>query len=290
MNFVNLTGLWCLEESFALRMHGIINARILAGKSPLSTSFFSDHPAKSIEARLKASKQPVMAGSMAYYDYIASAYTVDGVCVISIVGTLTRYGMCNWGYEDLAGILAAADRSEAVRAILLKIDSGGGSVDGLRAFADAVRATKKVVMVWTSFCASAAYFIASQATEIWLEDSPLQVIGSIGTLMVYTDQSQALEKEGYQVEIFRATESVDKARINGIEPLSNDDRQEIQEMLDGCQKEFAGYVRRGRAGLLTSDEWKSAKMYGPSKGIALGLADQKGTLQGAIKRALQLSN
>ncbi|GAB3990349.1 hypothetical protein GCM10028807_17320 [Spirosoma daeguense] len=285
-----LNGIWHLEGDYAARMQGLVKPRIRAGRDPIAPSLISEHPARTIQARLAVHNPAVMAGTLAYYEYVASYYTTsEGVCIIPILGTLTRYGLCNWGYEDLAGILAIADRMESVKAILLKIDSPGGAVDGLRTFADVVRACKKPVVVWTNYCASAAYFIASQAAEIWLEDSPLPIIGSIGTLMVYTDQRQALEKAGLQVEIFRATESTDKARINGIEALSDEDRDDIQKMLDSCQKEFAGYVRRGRAGLLTSDEWKTAKMYGKSDGIRIGLANQAGTLQGATKRALQLA-
>lgn len=289
MNLTNLTGIWHLEGGLAARMHSHINARLLAGKDPVSPSLLAEHPARAIKATLADGGRTIVAGTFAYFDYVADFYTVDGVCILPILGTLTRYGLCNWGYEDLAGILQAADRADSIKAVLLKIDSGGGAVDGLRAFADVVRSTKKPVLVWTNFCASAAYFIASQATEIWVEDTPLQVIGSIGTLMVYTDQSQALEKAGYQVEIFRAEKSVDKARVNGLEPLPDESRAEIQGILNNCQKEFAGYVKRGRSGLLTSDEWETAKMYVPGEGIRIGLADQKGTFQGAIKRALQLA-
>lgn len=178
---------------------------------------------------------------------------------------------------------------EDIKSVLLRIDSGGGAVDGLIALADAIRATKKPVDVWTNFYASAAYFIASQARYIWLEDSPLPVMGSIGTLMVYTDQSKALEQQGLAVEIFRATESTDKATANGIELLSDEVQAEIQTMLDLCQTQFVGYVQRGRAGLLKSDEWKTAKLYGTDKAISIGLADFKGTLQQAIKKASQMA-
>ena len=282
---LSISGLWHLEPTFAARMEAMARPRIQAGKEPIAPGLISEHPSLAVRATLATAGLQVMAGTISYYEYVANQYTVYGVCVIPIIGTLTRYGLCSWGYEDLAGIIAVADRMEGVKSILLRVDSGGGAVDGLRALADAIRACKKSVDVWTNFCASAAYFIASQARYIWLEDSPLPVMGSIGTLMVYTDQSEALKKQGLAVEIFRATDSVDKATANGIEPLSDEVRAEIQTMLDTCQKQFVGYVQRGRAGLLKSDEWKTAKMYGTDKAISIGLADFKGTLQQAIKKA-----
>ncbi|MVM36127.1 hypothetical protein GO755_39310 [Spirosoma sp. HMF4905] len=284
---LTISGLWHVEASFAARMEAMARPRILAGKEPIAPGLISEHPSLAIRATLQTAGLQVMAGTISYYEYVATQYTVDGVCVIPIIGTLTRYGLCSWGYEDLAGLLAVADKMEDIKSILLRIDSGGGAVDGLKALADAIRAMKKPVDVWTNFCASAAYFIASQARYIWLEDSPLPVIGSIGTLMVYTDQSKALEQQGLAVEIFRATESVDKATANGIEPLSDEVRAEIQTMLDACQTQFVGYVQRGRAGLLKSDEWKTAKLYGTNKALAIGLADFKGTLNQAIKKSAQ---
>lgn len=283
--FLNIAGLWHLEPAFAARMEAVARPRLLAGKEPIAPGLLSEHPARAIQATLQTAGLQVMAGTISYYEYVAKQYTVDGVCVIPIIGTLTRYGLCSWGYEDLAGLLAAADKMADIKAILLRIDSGGGAVDGLRALADAIRSTKKPVDVWTNFCASAAYFIASQARYIWVEDSPLPVAGSIGTLLVYTDQSKALEKAGLKVEIFRATESRDKATMNGIEPLTDEVRAEVQATLDGCQRQFVGYVQRGRAGLLKSDEWRTAKMYGTEKTLSIGLADFKGSLQQAIKKA-----
>ncbi|WP_020603124.1 S49 family peptidase [Spirosoma spitsbergense] len=287
--FLSISGLWYLEEGLASRMESIVRPRLQAGKEPVAAAMFAEHPARNIQAHLATAGLNVMAGTISYFEYVATQYTTGGVCVIPIIGTLSRYGLCSWGYEDLAGLLAVADRMEDIKAIVLRIDSGGGAVDGLRALADAMRLIKKPILVWSNFMASAAYFIGSQATEIWLEDSPLPVIGSVGTLMVYTDQSKALKQQGLEVEIFRATESVDKARVNGIEPLTDELRTEIQAMLDNCQKEFVGFVRRGRAGLLKSDEWTTARMYGTDKGISLGLADKKGTLQQAIKRAAQMA-
>lgn len=293
MQELTLEGLWSLEFGMANQMRVIAAQRLAAGLSALPVDNFREHPAKQFTAGIAtqaAGGRVIIAGTNSYYEYIAEYYTtVDGTLIIPIVGTLNRYGYYTWGYEDLTMLLAVADRMESVKRVLLKISSGGGAVDGLAAAADAIRAFSKPVLVWTNFCASAAYFLASQADEIWVEETPLPVMGSIGTLMIYVDQSLALEKAGYKVEIFRATESVDKARENGIEPLSDESRAYIQQCLDDCQKQFVGYVQRGRAGKLKSDDWRTAKMYGTKDAVnTTGLGDVKGTFQGALKRALQL--
>ena len=90
------------------------------------------------------------------------------------------------------------------------------------------------------------------------------------------------------VTIFRATGSEDKALINGIEPLTDELKAEIQTDLNACRKVFLGYVKRGRAGKLKSDEVFTGKMYKKNDAIKLGLVDKVGTLSDALKRARKL--
>jgi ClpP class serine protease len=114
-------------------------------------------------------------------------------------------------------------------------------------------------------------------------------IGSIGVLLVLADQSQALEKQGIKVQIIRADGSQDKALVNGVEPVSDETMAELKATLNACRAEFVGYVRRGRAGKLQSNEVFTGKMYTATQAVSNGLADRKGNLQQAIQRAIQLS-
>ncbi|GAB3790159.1 hypothetical protein GCM10028818_59870 [Spirosoma horti] len=233
------------------------------------------------------------AGTSGYYEYYVDAYakrTGGEVPIIPIIGPLSRYGACSWGYEDLTGLMQAADRMPSSKAVVLEMNTPGGGVDGLRAFAETVRTMSKPVVVWTPFCASAGVYIASQARGgIILEDQSVTEIGSIGVIMIYANQARALEKAGIDVRIFRSDGSEKKAPLNGIEPLSEETVAKIQSSLNNAKKEFHGAVRRGRAGVLTSDEWTSGDMFGVKDALNMGLADGKGSLQTAVTRALQLA-
>jgi protease-4 len=121
-----------------------------------------------------------------------------------------------------------------------------------------------------------------------MEDSVTSEVGSIGVLLVYTDYSKYLEKEGMVVTIFRADGSEDKALMNGIEPLSSELIAEIKSSLNDCRKVFLGYVKRGRVGKLQSDEVFSGKMYGKKDALRLGLVDGIGSLSDAVKRARKM--
>jgi ClpP class serine protease len=142
----------------------------------------------------------------------------------------------------------------------------------------------------TAYCASAGYYVASQSDEIHMEDQAASSIGSIGTLLIYENWTKHLEQQGIAMEIMRASKSQDKGLVNWIEELPDAARAELQALLDACQAEFEGAVKRGRSGKINSEDVFTGKMYSTSQAIKLGLADRKGNLQTAIQRVLQLSN
>lgn len=232
----------------------------------------------------------------AYNDYFTWRYsTQKNVLVLPIMGEMTAYSTW-WGYgADFyeQALLSAAQDDDYVGATLW-IDSGGGMADGCAKLAGAIGEFRKVkpIVSQFSYCASAAYYGASQCTEAWIEDQAPSMVGSIGTLGVLTSYAKYMEKEGIDVKIKRATKSYDKASLNPYEELPDDDSpamKEYQAMLDACQKEFEGAVKRGRAGVLKSDEVFTGKMYGANEALRLGLVDKKGSLMQAIKRVVQLS-
>lgn len=287
MSVFSFSGLYYIEQHFAEQMERILLPRLNAGRDAIPEYLRMQHPVHVI-----APENRPNAATPSYYAAYADYYRrVNGgkVAVIPVQGAMSRYGNCSWGMEDLTGILKACDGVEDVKAVVIKADTPGGTVDATKAFADAVGGLKKPVVLWTNFCASAGYFVGSQAAEIWLEPQTVTQIGSIGVLSVYVDQSAALEKQGYKVQIIRADGSDDKAKMNGIEPLDAGTLAEQKGLLNACRQEFLGYVRRGRAGKLQSSEWESGKLFGVKDAIRIGLADRAGSLEQAINRALQLS-
>ncbi len=234
--------------------------------------------------------------SKGYNDYFTWRYSSDkSVLVLPVMGEMTPYS--TWYslgadfYEK--ALMSAQQDSEYVGAVLW-IDSGGGMADGCAKFASAITEFKKVkpILSQFSYCASAAYYAASQCDEAWIEDQAPSMVGSIGTLGFLVSYAKQLEQEGIDVRVKRATKSYDKASLNPYEELPADDSPEMKEyqaLLDACQKEFEGAVKRGRAGKLKSDEVFTGKMYGANDALRLGLVDKKGSLSGAVKRVIQLS-
>ncbi|MGM9509548.1 S49 family peptidase [Larkinella sp. GY13] len=298
-----LSGLWYLHEPFAHQWKGIIQHRLAQGRDPIPATIKaaagkSDERQERWNQRWKNQSEVIdeLYDEDGFYDPLRGRlyeYRKAGggsVAVVPIEGSMARVGFCgSGGNEETARILQLAAAHPKIKGVVLKMNTPGGTVDSTRMLADVVATFSKPILVWTPFCASAGYYVASQAAEIWLEDQTVSQVGSIGVLMVYVDQSEALAREGTKITIYRADGSEKKAQINGIEPITPDQEAEIRQSLNDCRTEFLGYVRRGRAGKLTSDEAFTGEMFGREKALAHGLVDRIGSLQACIYQALQLA-
>lgn len=188
--------------------------------------------------------------------------------------------------ERFTKMVQQATADESIGTIVLDVDSPGGTVAGLGEAADAVyaaRDTKRVIAVANATCASAAYWIASQAHEIVAIPSALdRSIGSIGVFTVHQDMSAALEKEGVKVTLIKAGKH--KAEANPFEPLSDDLKAEIQASVDQAYAAFVKAVARGR-GVATSDVkggYGEGKALSAKDALAAGLVDRIATMDDVI--------
>lgn len=214
------------------------------------------------------------------------------VAVLPIQGTVQkRGGYCSLGTKDLVASLNAANRDPEIAAIVLDIDSPGGQVDGTEELAQAIaNSTKPVVAYIDGLGASAAYWIAAQASHIFINSASTGYAGSLGVLCMSINQTAFLEKQGYKVEILRSTRAVDKARMNPVEALSDEVRAVVQADLDQIGETFIAAVESGRAGKLsTKEDVFTGKVYKGSDALKHGLVDAVGSLQDAVNKAAQLA-
>ena len=138
----------------------------------------------------------------------------------------------------------AADRH--VGRIIIDVDSPGGSVDGTMEAAAAVRQvarSKPVTAVANTLMASAAYWVASGASEIVA--SPSALVGSIGVYGTWIGESRFLTDKGFDVEIFSAGRY--KAEGHPGRPLTDPARAHLQESVDDSYFDFIGDVALGRS-------------------------------------------
>lgn len=190
--------------------------------------------------------------------------------------------------EGFARMFRQAVNEPAIGAIVIDVDSPGGSVYGVAELADeiyAARGKKKVVAVANSLAASAAYWIASAAEEFVV--TPGGEAGSIGVYTAHEDWSKFLDAKGIKTTLVSAGQF--KTEGNPYEPLSDEAVTAIQgrvnEYYDMFVKAVAKY--RGVKPGDVRDGYGQARVVGAKEAVALNMADRIETLDETI---IRLSN
>lgn len=162
----------------------------------------------------------------------------DHVLRLRIEGVIT---------EDrrLLEVIEEASRYASARAMLLVIDSPGGSMAGGEALHGALKrfAEKKpIVALMGGTAASAGYMIAMPAQHVVAREAT--VTGSIGVLLQSFDVSELLARLGVRPDIL-ATGPF-KAQPNPFQPLTDQGRAEMMRVLEDLHSQFIGIVAAGR--------------------------------------------
>ncbi len=215
------------------------------------------------------------------------------VAVIPIKGVLTQHGGyegCGNTCEQIGEWVDAAAGDNGIKAIVLDVDSPGGSVFGVQETGEKIRQAREVKPVFAvanSMMASAAYWLGSQATKI--VGTPGADIGSIGVIMVHADYSAFLEKEGLKFTYI--TSSKHKAEGNMTEPLSDDALAHMQMRVNDYHGTFVDAIAKGRkiSKSLVGNEFGQGRMFGAAKAKDIGMIDKIGTLASTVNRLLPQS-
>jgi signal peptide peptidase SppA len=211
----------------------------------------------------------------------------NGIAVINMQGAVMKYDFCGApGTQSMMKALQQANNNPSVSAIVLQIDSPGGSVDGTQQFANAVKNSAKPVVAYINgMMASAAMWIGSAASQR-IASSNTDVIGSIGTMASWNDFSGYMEKLGIKRHEVYATDSTHKnfdfreANKGNYEPL-------VKTWLDPLNSEFTGAIQENLPNVdktvLNGSHFiaKDAKKK--------GLVDKIGNFETAVKTAMKLS-
>lgn len=184
------------------------------------------------------------------------------VKVIPIIGPLSKYSYIDWwnmvyveGTQSLIEEIAEAQNESDTKAIVLYIDSPGGDVDGTFELAEVIRKSPIPIYACVSgTCASAAYWIASQCTQIFVT-APEAEVGSIGVYIMHLDKSVMYEElMGIKVTYVTSTDSPDKVVAPSSAPLSDEDRAKLVAMIDPVKANFVAAVKKGRGDKIATDQ------------------------------------
>lgn len=145
-----------------------------------------------------------------------AGYPNGSIAIIPVEGFIMQDDFCGApGTETLTSWVKDARESSNISAILLVVNSGGGTVTGTKEFADAIAETDTVKPVYAfgkGLIASAAYWIAAAAREVYVSSETVET-GSIGTAYKFSDNKEALKRAGVNQHYINADGSPDK---NGV--------------------------------------------------------------------------
>ena len=184
-------------------------------------------------------------------EVLAPYQIIDGIAIIGINGPLlsTSTFFSKWlgyaSYPDIRSWVMQAASDPDVKDILLMIGSPGGSVFGITDGTEAIRKvnTIKPVYAYTNKnCCSAAYWLASAASEIMA--SPESETGSIGVIVTHASHEKQLENEGIKITILRSSEL--KAIGGPYKDLTDKEIAHIQEQVDTFNNLFQEQVKTAR--------------------------------------------
>jgi signal peptide peptidase SppA len=215
---------------------------------------------------------------------------IDGVAVIPVQGVIAKrmnlFSRISGGVSTqlVSRDLHAALADSRVHAIMLDIDSPGGTVDGtqgLAAEAFAARAQKPIVAYADGMMTSGAYWIGSACEEVYISGDTV-ITGSIGVATQHADVSKANEKYGVTVTDIYAGKYKRIASEN--KPLSDEGRAAMQEIVDQLYSVFVNDVARNR-GVDTDAVLKNmadGRLFVGRPAIQAGLVDGVSTFHALI--------
>jgi len=213
---------------------------------------------------------------------------VDGDIVDGQSSEVPAVGMRRVGDETLAAAIRAAAASPRVGAIVLRVDSPGGSALASdlvwRAVAAANR-RKPVIASFARIAASGGYYLGSAAREIVADPSTLT--GSIGIFYGKADVAGLLERLDVRVELARRGDRADMESL--YRPYTPEERRFLAEKIGEFYNLFLARVAQGRRRTPAEiDAVGEGRVWSGSRAREVGLVDRLGGLMVALDRARAL--
>ena len=204
--------------------------------------------------------------------------TAPHTAVIEIKGEIDADGLA--GSSAVVTSLRSAFEDEGSQAVVLLINSPGGSPVQAGIINDEIARLKKkhnkpVYAVVEESCASAAYYIAVAADQIYVDKA--SIVGSIGVLMDGFGFTGLMDKLGIERRLMTAGEN--KGFLDPFSAQTKTQRAHAQAMLDQIHQQFISVVRKGRGDRLKeTPELFSGLFWNGQRAVELGLADGLGSL------------
>jgi protease-4 len=214
---------------------------------------------------------------------VGSAVSAPHTAVIEIRGEIASGAEAS--ADNVLGSLRSAFEDEGAKAVVLLIDSPGGSPVQAGIINDEIHRlkvlhNKKVYAVVEETCASAAYYIAAAADNIYVDKASL--VGSIGVLMDGFGFTGLMDKLGVERRLITA--GANKGMLDPFSPQDPAQNGYMLSMLGEIHTQFIEVVKKGRGDRLkvTPDTF-SGLVWSGQQAVNQGLADGLGSLDSVAR-------
>ncbi len=210
---------------------------------------------------------------------VAQGELIDGESVMGATGA-----------DTMAGLIANAVQDDKMAALVIRIDSPGGSItasETIRRQVQRFRDTgRPVVVSMSSLAASGGYWIAAPADQIWAQDTTLT--GSIGVFGVIPTYDKPLAKLGVRVDGVGTTPMAGALRADM--PMKPEVKRAIQLIVEKDYRQFLQQVATGRRMTVDAvEKLARGRVWSGLDARKLGLVDHAGGLQAAVAAAVKLA-
>jgi len=219
-------------------------------------------------------------------------YSRDKIAVIYAYGAVVD-GNMGEGYissERISKAIRKARRDKSVKAIVFRINSGGGSgsaSDVIHREVMLAAKEKPVVASMGDVAASGGYYIAAPADTILA--GPGTITGSIGVFGLFPNvQKLMTDKIGITTDVVKTNENANM--LTAMDPLDPEERQIVQKMVDDFYINFVNIVTDGREKSYDEiDAIAGGRVWAGADALELGLIDMYGGLDKSIEVAAEMA-
>lgn len=261
---------------------GAIMARLLVGKMLRGDALTGEV----LHAELGVPSRERQAASLSERQQRAASARI---AVIPIVGVVAQRAHSMGASTDQIGAMVdAAVADSRVDAILFDVDSPGGTIYGVPETAAKIReaaAVKPSLAIANSLSASAGYWLAAAAGEVWT--TPTGDVGSIGVYTIHQDIRGMLEAEGVKVTAIAAG----KYKLEGA-PWAELTPEAEAHLQAGVDEAYGWFVRdvaafRGDSRANVRSGYGEGRVLGAAQALEAKLVDRIGTFEEAVARLSQ---
>ena len=218
----------------------------------------------------------------------------EAVAIVRVEGTILAGSLPDSPFDGSGGAysdqiveyLEQAQEDWSVKAIVLRVDSPGGSVVASdEIYQKMLEVEKPIVVSMGELAASGGYYISAPADVIMA--NPATLTGSIGVIAQMTNLEELMDKIGVEVVVIKS--GIHKDEGSPFREMTEEEKAIWQAIIDETYAQFVAIVAEGRD--LPEDkvrEIADGRVYTGKQAMELGLVDELGNLPEAIGRAAEL--